>query len=148
MLEVVTRELPPHPASSVDRLQTAEVLVGLADSVGNPPDADERRHLDALCRKLQVARRVDDAYTPSWGKLPEATPLPAGFWPLLIVCLLARAESGPEADEDARGLALKLLNAGLVALDQAERVSGVAHTLELRAWADELVAGIPAAAVA
>lgn len=98
-----------------DRLVVVAELVGLAGLEGAPEEG--RENLDALCRKVHVARRVDASYGPGWKKLADRQPLDVAAHPLLVAVLLANGERVAQRD---RGYSLKLLNAAVAALELAE----------------------------
>ena len=143
--ETILADLP-EPAASVDgTLQTAAVLAALARSDPAALDTTARRDLEALCRKVHVARRVDTCYSAGWKKRKGEKPLELAWWPVLVAVLLAHSNAAVVADEEGRGYALKQLNAALAAIDLASARGDVPHLDALRAWADALLAAIPEA---
>jgi hypothetical protein len=126
----------PAAASGQGAVVTARVLHGLAESWGSPLSASQRSDLEALARKVHVAKKMMASYGAGWKKTQDSEELATECWPLLIAVFLAHADPGSEVGDD-RGLALKNLNAGLEAIDRAARL-GVTDA-ELEAWAQALV---------
>lgn len=108
---------PPDPAP--DCLSTVQVLKSVADALQHQPLDKFRTEIEAVCRKVHVARRVDAQYGKGWKKLKDREDLEASAWPLLIGVLLASSDSEFWQNPEAKGLALKCLNSGLAALELA-----------------------------
>ena len=140
LAEIALRDLPISPDLDSDfaRLRTADVLSGLARADAAAPQA--RASLDALCRKIHIARVVYDAYSPTWGKHANATPVSAELWRLLLAVLLRVAEGAHASDEEQRGLALKCLNAAFAGLDLAHADAGTGSLDDLETCAREILA--------
>ncbi len=140
-LDKILESLPALAEPEAGVIDTANVLVDLAHAWPERLSKDRHRSLEALCRKIHVARQVLAVYRPGWKRRKSAEPLLAAFWPLLTGVFLAYAI--PAGGEDAdRGQALKNLNAALAALDLApasERVRGLG---ELRTWSERLLAAV------
>ena len=91
--------------------------------------------LDALCRQIDVRRRISAAYGPGWKKLAMETPADATTVGGVVTVLLTAAEPGPGgADDGGRGL--KYTNSALKALELADAIPDAAR---LRAWALRLL---------
>jgi hypothetical protein len=119
------------------RVDTLGALADLAAAWPGPLRQQQRANLDALIRKVHLARRVLTEYELGWK--PPATPeaLGAAAWRLLVGVLVAFASSVSSRDALERSVAAKCLNAALVALDRSE--SQVVAGGELREWSDELL---------
>ena len=63
------------------------------DRLAQPAALDDARRadLEALCRKVHVARRVYARYAPGWKKPARAEPLDAQQWPRLVEVFLRQA---------------------------------------------------------
>lgn len=136
LLRKILRAQPPLPPDNGRQIVTArglrEVLTGLAGS----PTPEHRRFLDGLCRQVAVSRAVLAVYEPDFRKPAAPEPLAPIHWALLIATLIAWADHDHGPTEDARGLALKTLNAALQACDLTDRHDvAISHADELRAWA-------------
>ncbi len=100
-------------------------------------DGDDRADLDALCRQIDVRRKVSTAYAPGWKRVDGETQVPAPVLAGLVAVLLGNAiaigapgEGGALND----GWGLKCVNSALKALDlQPDAPQAPA----LRAWAME-----------
>ncbi len=106
----------------------AAAALALADAWPSPA-CDHRATLDALNRKVHVAKTTLARYGRGWKRKKGAEPLRAETWRLLIAVFFAYAGDAYElhhigdavatpADEarfDHTGMALKCLNAGLAA---------------------------------
>lgn len=138
-LAAVRADLPELSGTDPRGKETASVLRRLAEGWPARPNQDDRKDLDVLCREIAVAGNVFKAHDRAWKKGTTGAALPRAYWPLLIAVLLAQAHWADSEDEEARGLALKSLNAGLGVLDIAERSGDVAQLPRLRAWADEIL---------
>ncbi|MFQ5916308.1 MAG: hypothetical protein ACE5I0_00680 [Candidatus Binatia bacterium] len=86
-----------------------------------------------------MAKQVQQVYELGWRNISDAEPLQASFWSLLIAIFLAYSHHEDEADEDARGLALKSLNAAFSALDIAKSLEEVPHLPTLRSRAQHIL---------
>ena len=122
-------------SASEESIDTIAVLRDLARVAPGAPDAERRAWLDALMRKVHVAKRVDAHYDGRWRRRDGAAPLPAEAWPLLVAVLLAHATPARPDAEDERGFALKCLNAACAALELAGEGVGEREGLEARAEA-------------
>jgi len=147
MLDAVLRDLPARPEPDAGLIDTAGLLIRLADRWPSPPDERERSDLQMLCRQIAVPKRVLKSYSTDRRKPAREELLPSPFWALLIAVLLVHAERWPDEDTLSRGLALKCLNGALQALDIADgfadRVPLVAcppvpHLAALRSWAKRI----------
>lgn len=97
----------------------------------------QRADLDALCRQIDVRKRVSVAYLPGWKACDPELPASHAVVVGLVGVMLATAEPASTAHD---GWNLKLLNSALKALDlvpaEAEG-EGEAMVAALRAWAVE-----------
>lgn len=116
-LAVALEQAPAPDIAPAGQLAVVAELVRLAQL--EPQGGEARAPLEALCRKVHVARRIDACYGLGWKKLDEPQPLDVSAYPLLVSVLLAHAERAAQGD---RGLSLKLLNAAAAALDLADGV--------------------------
>ena len=120
LAEAVEASPAPETLGS-SRISTPQTLVKLAQRWPSTPDQEGRAALEALCRKVHVAKKVMNSYQIDWKKDPEARPLDQIHQPLLIAVLLAYSSADKQGTETERGLGLKLLNAALDALDLSAR---------------------------
>ncbi len=130
-----TEDVKPPESSG---LATIRVLRSLADG-----QRAESQALAALCRKLGVAGQVRDRYQSDWARVDEAPPLRVEVVELLAAVLLLHASLCDPDAPDERGAGLKLVNAGLQALDLAGGIDSGDRT-ELQALARELVENLRA----
>jgi hypothetical protein len=106
----------------------------LADGPGGCRDRDA---LDALCRQIDVRKRVSEAYEPEWKRREPETMVGAEVMSGLVAVLLGDADARLACDNDV-GFALKCVNSALKAVDL---VPGGPQVPALRAWAVELLDG-------
>ncbi len=133
---------------SAEGIDTSRVIAELKGAAGahSLPSEEQRRELEWLCRKIQVARRVDARYRSGWKKEAGAPTLDKGAWVDLVGVLVDWSRM-PAESEDHRGLALKLLNAAFAAVDLAAAagVDGSAELAEVcRGRLSQIEAGIGA----
>jgi hypothetical protein len=83
--------------------------------------------LEAMCRKLSVQRMVRTSYDEDWRVAVEKASLGNKWWPLMLFLLLSLPDPGDSDQNDARGIALKWVNAALVGIDVA-RGQGVGES--------------------
>jgi hypothetical protein len=138
MLELITTDLPYPIEAEPNLVMTSRVLLDLARTWPGPPGDEQRRDLEALCRKLHVAKKLMAVYAPGWNKIPEAVPLPLPYWSLTIAVLLAYSHLSREENRDARGLGFKFLNAAVAAVDLARSRGTIPHLPELQSWAEKI----------
>jgi len=150
MLDAVLRDLPALPEPDAGLIDTAGLLIHLADRWPGPPAERERGDLHRLCRQIAVPKRVLRFYPADNRKAAQGELLPSPFWALLIAVLLIHAERWPDEDPLSRGLTLKCLNGALQALDIADGFAGraplvacppvphVPHLAALRSWAERV----------
>lgn len=100
-------------------IATGLALAELGRAWPGPLTATQGEALEALCRKIHVAKQVTARYGPGWKKDAAAPGLGTLEWRLLVVVLIAYAAAQKPDSEAGRGLALKLINAALAALDLA-----------------------------
>jgi hypothetical protein len=101
-------------------IATGHVLAKLGRAWPGPLSPEQEESLEALCRKIHIAKRVTSRYGPRWTKDAHAGELNGLEWRLLIVVLIAYAAAQKPAHEAGRGRALKLLNAAFATLDLAQ----------------------------
>ena len=96
-------------------------------------DADRRR-VDALCRQIDVRRKVSEVYDDGWKRREPETPVSAETMAGVVAVLLANAGpiSTADATSDDGGWGLKCANSALTALELRDTVPEAAS---LRAWA-------------
>ena len=97
-------------------IETAREVLRLARQWPAPVEGPVREALEALARKVAVAKRVDAAYKSDWKKLTGARPAPVEVVALLAAVFFAYGHAD-STDEQAQGLAWKFFNAGLMTLD-------------------------------
>ena len=97
-------------------IETAREVLRLARQWPAPVEGPVREALEALARKVAVAKRVDAAYKSDWKKLTGARPAPVEVVALLAAVFFAYGHADA-SDEQAQGLAWKFFNAGLMTLD-------------------------------
>lgn len=100
---------------------------------------DDRERLDALCRQVDVRKRVSVGYAPGWKRLDPEVPAEAPVVSGLIAVLLANAAGvGGPGPDGARndGWGLKCTNSALKALDLREHAP---HESDLRVWAIDVL---------
>ena len=116
-------------------------------------DSATRSDLDALCRKLQVAKTTLARYGQGWKRQKGAPKLTAAAWRLLVGMLIAHADAAnhqfgglepahrDDAARDGFGQGLKSLNAALAGLQRAES-EGVVDLDDLRQRAEAATATV------
>jgi hypothetical protein len=138
---------------AVARLQpTAELQPTESDSIAtgalvarwlaNGPaifSGGDREQLDALCRQIDVRKKVSAGYAAGWKRLdPEEPAEPAVVSGLVAVLLANAAGVGAPGPDGARndGWGLKCTNSALKALELREQPP---HASDLRSWAIEVL---------
>ena len=123
-----------QPSGSVDAPISVPSLVGrwLAEGPGGCREPDQ---LDALCRQIDVRKRVSEAYEPGWKRRDPEAMVGAEVMSGLVAVLLGDADARLAAGADV-GFALKCANSALKALDLLPQGPQVPA---LRAWAVELL---------
>ena len=95
-------------------------------------DADRDR-VDALCRQIDVRRKVSVVYDDGWKRREPETPVSAETMAGVVAVLLANAGPiGPADGADDGGWGLKCANSALKALELRDKLPDAAS---LRAWA-------------
>ncbi len=95
--------------------------------------ADDRVALEALCRQIDVRRRISAGYGPGWVRLEPEVPVGPETVAGVVAVLLANAGAiGAGVGERDGGWGLKCVNSALKALDG---FGDVPAAPELRAWA-------------
>lgn len=100
---------------------------------------DDRSALDALCRQIDVRRKVSAEYDEGFGRRDPETPVAPSVRSGLVAVLLANAAGVGEPGPDGSltdGWGLKCANSALKAL---ELDGEPPHAPELRAWAFEVL---------
>lgn len=139
MFEVVMRDLPDPIEADPNLVNTSKTLVSLARTWPEPLSDQQRKDLEAMCRKVHIAKKVMAIYAPGWKKVPEPVPLSLPYWSALIAILLGHSHLDNVNNKDARGLAFKFLNAALASLDLAESQGTIPYFSELQGWAEEVL---------
>ena len=140
ILQVIMADLPDPPTRMPGTVDTARFLVDLALDWPRTLQQADHAGLEALSRKLAVAKQVRAVYDDAWEKVIDREVLAGSYWALMIALLLATSLEGAQAsDADGAGHALKRLNAALTALDIAASMSDVPHLDELKSVAEERV---------
>lgn len=95
-------------------------------------DADRAR-VDALCRQIDVRRKVSVVYDDGWKRREPETPVSPETMAGVVAVLLANAGSiGPADVADDGGWGLKCANSALKAIELRD---GLPEAASLRAWA-------------
>jgi hypothetical protein len=100
---------------------------------------DDREQLDALCRQIDVRKRVSAGYAAGWKRLdPEEPAEPAVVSGLVAVLLANAAGVGAPGPDGSRndGWGLKCTNSALKALALREQAP---YASDLRSWAVEVL---------
>ena len=94
----------------------------------------DRRRVEALCRQIDVRRKVSEVYDDGWKRREPETPVSAETMAGVVAVLLANAGpiSTADAASDDGGWGLKCANSALKALDLRD---GIPEAASLRAWA-------------
>lgn len=142
MLAAVRQDVPPPAPSGSGTIDTVEFLLSLAGAWPAAPDPRSVGGLDALARKLSVAREILAAYGPGWSRPASPEPLAPPAWALLVAVLVAYARDDRPDDPDTRGVALKRLNAAFTALDLGAARGQIPRRLALAAWTQERLAAL------
>lgn len=120
---------------------TAEITVGervarwLAAGPAVATGAD-RADLEALCRQIDVRRRVSRGYASGWQRLDDEESASPEVIAGLVAVLLANAGPLGKSAPDDGGWGLKCANSALKALDQFDDLP---EAPALRAWAMSVV---------
>ncbi len=127
----------------IERVQTTEdvsgpivvpqlVLAWLALGPAVFVDADRAR-VDALCRQIDVRRKVSVVYDDGWKRREPETPVSPETMAGVVAVLLANAGPiGPADVADDGGWGLKCANSALKAIELRD---GLPEAASLRAWA-------------
>jgi hypothetical protein len=100
---------------------------------------DDRECLDALCRQVDVRKKVSAGYGPDWKRLdPEVPAEPVVVSGLVAVMLANAAGVGSPGPDGSRndGWGLKCTNSALKALELREQTP---YASELRIWAMDVL---------
>lgn len=95
-------------------------------------DGADRSQLDALCRQIDVRRKVSVTYCDGWKRADPETPAPAATIAGLVAVLLANAGPLPSEGVSDGGWGLKCVNSALKALEFGNEIPAAP---QLRAWA-------------
>ena len=100
---------------------------------------DDREKLEALCRQVDVRKKVSAGYAPGWKRLDPEVPAPPQVVSGVVAVLLANAAGvGAPGPDGARndGWGLKCTNSALKALELHDDPP---HASELRVWAIDVL---------
>ncbi len=100
-------------------------------------EAHDRADLDALCRQIDVRRKVATTYAPGWKRIDPESTVPGPVLAGLVAVLLGNAGGLGRPGEGGSlndGWGLKCVNSALKALDLQPDAP---HAPALRAWAME-----------
>ena len=75
-LAAVQADLPELLGIDPQGEETASVLLRLVESRPDPPNQDDRKDLDVLCREIAVAGNVFKVHDPAWKKGVAGAALP------------------------------------------------------------------------
>ena len=94
----------------------------------------DRRRVEALCRQIDVRRKVSEIYDDGWKRREPEVPVASETMAGVVAVLLANAGpiSTADATSDDGGWGLKCANSALKALELRDAVPEAAS---LRAWA-------------
>lgn len=95
-------------------------------------DGAARAQLDALCRQIDVRRKVSVTYSDGWKRVDPETPAPTASIAGLVAVLLANSGPLPSAGASDGGWGLKCVNSALKALELSGEIPAAP---QLRAWA-------------
>jgi hypothetical protein len=107
---------------------------------------DDREQVDALCRQVDVRKKVLAGYAPGWKRLDPEVPAVAPVVSGVVAVLLPNAAGvGAPGPDGARndGWGLKCTNSALKALELRDDLP---YASELRVWAIDALARIRDAA--
>jgi hypothetical protein len=100
---------------------------------------DDRECLDALCRQVDVRKKVSAGYGPDWKRLDPEVPAESAVISGLVAVMLANAAGvgspGPDGSRND-GWGLKCTNSALKALELREQAP---YASELRIWAMDVL---------
>jgi hypothetical protein len=131
LFEQVRSEQHDLPVTTVAPIDVA-ALVRRWLATG-PELATQREDLEALCRQIDVRRRISAAYGARWQRLASEQPADPRVVSGLVAMLLA---SGAAALADDAGWSLKCVNSALKALDLCPDAP---HRPALRTWACDIL---------
>ncbi len=142
--EVIFRTLVPLvggadvvPDSPVAGIAVAGLVARWLDAGPAVATGADRADLEALCRQIDVRRRVSVGYAPGWKRLdPEVGATPAVIAGLIAVLLANAGTLGGTDPNGDGGWGLKCANSALKALDQFDDLP---EAPALRAWAMSVV---------
>jgi hypothetical protein len=100
---------------------------------------DDRESLDALCRQVDVRKKISAGYGPDWTRLDPEVPADPGVVSGLVAVLLANAAGvGSPGSDGSRndGWGLKCTNSALKALELRDQMP---YASELRVWAMDVL---------
>lgn len=131
LLATLRDAIPTHDTDAA--IDTAALVHGwLADGAQTSPPREE---LEAICRQIDVRKRLSSEYGPAFAKRADESPSAPGVVAGAAAVLLASAQLLMDASVEC-GLALKYVNSALKALALDEHTP---HAAALRAWAVELL---------
>jgi hypothetical protein len=127
----------PAPGGTAGALVVAEVVAIRLAAGPEVARGEARATLDALCRQIDVRKRVSAAYGPEWARLDPEPAADAWTIAALAAVLLGNATAvGRGRGDDDEGWGLKCVNSALKALDLRDDLP---HAPALRAWALEVL---------
>jgi hypothetical protein len=115
-LEDAVARVGELPATGPGRIATVRTIADLAVAWPAPLGDESADTLQAICRKIAVAKKVYSEYAPGWAKLDGARAIDTAALRLLAVTLAAYASSA-RLEAGGLGLSLKLVNGALAAID-------------------------------
>jgi|GEM_PF-6879990 len=130
------KDLIPYAGQTVGFTET--FLVPFLERQDASWRAGDRAALEALCRKVDIAKKVWKDYSPDWKTARVKEPLPLNWWPLLVAAFLQGATQAQSLPADERPVCLKFLNSAFRALDLYRAAGGKDFADELEQWADDL----------
>lgn len=134
---------PVLSQSDSGNVDTVAILADLSRSVAvDGPNPAAWPTLSKLCKKIAVAKRVDDSYNANWRRIDGARPISGNAIALLVAVLLANADVSQADEEISRGRALKHLNGALATLDLIRARGETFQLSKLESWAQEIVTAV------
>ncbi len=112
----------PSDSQCARSIHTLAVLAEVAHAWPRPLSREHRNQLEAICRKLAITRTLLARYDEHWRPTCDKTPLPEKTWTLAAATLLAWSQVPEQLGPDGGGLAVKLLNAALSAIEACSTI--------------------------
>jgi len=120
-------------ATSSAPIQVAALVQGWMAAGPVALNGEERRPLVAICRHIDVRKKISAAYGDGWRKLAPEQPADPRVVSALVAVLLANGSAALAHDP---GWSLKCVNSALKALDLCGEAP---HRPALQAWAWEIL---------